>query len=276
MSPKFPLLISKTVLSILILLMAGCASSIAPVATTESTEYRQKKNYRLGETISVSVGEPIIAIQDFWLTTSQGAVALPNRDLDIKIVRWSGSLGGPTWVFKRGSRYEIKGEREIDGVRYAFVATEDLIPQSSSTRAVVRFAGNWCAVLVKADGTINQSQVWWQIPTGGAVKPASISDASAKFDGETIQTVQMGKGYENYEILYTGVNASGLNLTYREYSPEGLARVAFFQNLTYEVGVKNISFKKFKIAVESANSEKIVFRVVEDGFSKNAESSTGK
>ena len=47
----------------------------------------------------------------------------------------------------------------------------------------------------------------------------------------------------NYELLYTGVSATGLNLTYREFSPEGLARVAFFQNLTYEAAAKSIAFE---------------------------------
>ena len=41
--------------------------------------------------------------------------------------------------------------------------------------------------------------------------------------------------------------ASGLNLTYREFGPEGTARVAFFQNLTYEVGAKITTFKSTEL-----------------------------
>ena len=93
----------------------------------------------------------------------------------------------------------------------------------------------------------------------------AIFDPTAKIVRETSQNVKSSRGYENFEILYTGTNSSGLNLTYREFSPEGIARVAFFQNLTYEVGAKIITFKKYRIAVEHASSESITFTFLADG-----------
>jgi hypothetical protein len=90
---------------------------------------------------------------------------------------------------------------------------------------------------------------------------------------ESVPVVKTTKGYENYELLYTGVSATGINLTYREFSPDGLARVAFFQNLTYEATAKSIAFKKFKIAVEAATSESITFTVLADGHRESPEAS---
>jgi hypothetical protein len=86
-----------------------------------------------------------------------------------------------------------------------------------------------------------------------------------------VPVVKTTKGYENYELLYTGVSATGINLTYREFSPDGLARVAFFQNLTYEATAKSIAFKKFRIAVEAATSESITFTVLADGHRESPE-----
>ena len=72
--------------------------------------------------------------------------------------------------------------------------------------------------------------------------------------GQHGQNLQ-GVGFINYELLYTGSNASGINLTYREFSPEGLARVAFFQNLTYPADARSITFKQLRIRVERASAD---------------------
>ena len=94
----------------------------------------------------------------------------------------------------------------------------------------------------------------------------TISDPSVRLIREKVETIKIAKGYENYELLYTGVSATGLNLTYREFSPDGLARVAFFQNLTCESGAKNIAFKKFRISVVKATSEAMTFTVLSDRY----------
>lgn len=252
-------IISKSFFSLLLLAIVGCTSSLSPIAKDEPVEHRLNRNYRLGESMSVNVGEPMVVVQDFWLTTKRTPFAAPDRKVEVKLAGYYGALGSPNYVLEGGDLCVVRGEKVIDGVNYTVVG------------APIGF-------LVKSDGTINKTQIYWHPnpAVNGAVASATISAPSVSFAMQTVQTALLTKVYVNYEVIYTGVNASGLNLTYREFSPEGLARVAFFQNLTYEVGVKNISFKNFKIAVESANSEKIVFRVVEDGFSKNAGSSIGK
>lgn len=255
--------------SLVAIFLSGCATSLPPAKIEETTEYRSKKNYRLGESMSVNVGEPLVVIQDFWFITQQGSVAIPNADIDVRLTGYYGAGSNTIWVFKRGSRYEIKGEKEIDGSKYAIVATHEFIPSGSKSRDTKRIQDLWVGLLVKADGTINTSQVSYY-SQNNYIAPASISALSVSFEREKTFRVLQERGYENYEIIYTGVNASGLNLTYREFSPEGLAKVAFFQNLSYESGVKNISFKKFKLSIESANSERIVFKVLEDGLATPA------
>ena len=68
----------------------------------------------------------------------------------------------------------------------------------------------------------------------------------------------------NYEIIYTGRVGDTIRLNYREYSPDDLARTAFFQELTYPADQKSLRFRDIKMEVDVADSEKIRFRVVED------------
>ena len=122
-------------------------------------------------------------------------------------------------------------------------------------------------MLVKPDGTLHNRVAFQtsQFSGGLIVYTFAISDPATKMVRETSQNVETSMGYENFELLYTGTNLNGLNLTYREFSPDGLARVAFFQNLTYEAGARIIAFKKYRIAVEHASSESITFTVLADG-----------
>jgi hypothetical protein len=73
------------------------------------------------------------------------------------------------------------------------------------------------------------------------------------------------KGYENFEIIYSGINGSGMNFTYREFDPVNRSSTAFFQNLTYEPTAKEIAIKKIIISIEEANSKFIKFKVLSDG-----------
>lgn len=72
----------------------------------------------------------------------------------------------------------------------------------------------------------------------------------------------------NYELIYGGKDATGLHIVYREYTKDGLARQAFFQNLNYERNAQTIQFKNTKIEVLSSDNQKIVFKVLADDIEK--------
>jgi len=62
--------------------------------------------------------------------------------------------------------------------------------------------------------------------------------------------------------VYTGKGEDGLKLLYREFTPDDLARPAFYQELTYGSDAKVIRFRKLRIAVELADYEMIVYTVL--------------
>lgn len=50
-----------------------------------------------------------------------------------------------------------------------------------------------------------------------------------------------------YELLFSGRNNNYLNFAYREYTPDNVARPAFFQNVTYQEDAKQIRFKDLRL-----------------------------
>lgn len=68
----------------------------------------------------------------------------------------------------------------------------------------------------------------------------------------------------NYELIYDGKSSNTIHIVYREYTSEGFARQAFYQNLKYESTAKTIRFKNINIEILSADNERIVFKVLDD------------
>jgi len=223
--------------------LGGCST---PMQREDSTLLGSKnvknKNYLIGNSISVTVGDPMIKFQDFWNTTSEKSIATFSNTITLK--------GGPLEVTALiGKQYPIVGSITQEGITYTLVNVGAAF------------------IMVKPDGTIRDRVAVSQNLKDliMVVWTMSISDPTVLASKETIMKIDSRKGYENFELLYTGLSSGSINITYREFSPDGLARVAFFQNLTYPVASKTISFKKFKIEIESVSSDNIMFKVLEDG-----------
>jgi hypothetical protein len=80
----------------------------------------------------------------------------------------------------------------------------------------------------------------------------------------TAEKVITSRGYTNFELIYNGTANQAINLTYREYTPDDVARTAFYQNLTYDSKVESIRFRKLRIQIHSATNEEIDLTVLED------------
>lgn len=230
-------------------ILSACA---VPLKTDDSQKVEKKhqyvKNYTLGQPMVVTVGEPMIKFQDYWMNIYESPIATLDKTVNLK-----GGLLDIT--LEAGRNYPVRGRMSLDGVEYVVVAYND-------------DPLDYGAVLVKPDGTLHNRIVKRnaQITNGliPVVYTLTISEPSAKVIRETTQQITSTNGYENFEIIYSGISSNNLSLMYREFSPEGLARVAFFQNLTYEAGAKSITFKKYRISINKATSESIEFTVNAD------------
>lgn len=230
-------------------LISGCAHQIAqdrPQAL--STKHIFLKNYQLGETKRASVGEPIIQIKDYYATTvgQSNMVASESFTVDGTFVHQS---------FNQGQVIPVKGQVNISGKNFA----------------VLPIDGNplhFKALLVDDDGVISN-----KLATNGneglitMIYTYSIIPSSVRMNREISEKVLTEKGYQNYEVLYNGSDKNSMFFTYREFSPDGIAKTAFYQNLTYEAKAKTIKFKNFKINVTSSNNEGIEYVITEDSIS---------
>ena len=77
--------------------------------------------------------------------------------------------------------------------------------------------------------------------------------------------IDRSKPYENYEIIYTGRLGENVTFVYREYTPDNLAKPAFYQNLTYNLTeAKLVRFRKLQFEIREASNEQIKLRVLSD------------
>lgn len=67
------------------------------------------------------------------------------------------------------------------------------------------------------------------------------------------------------ELLYSGREGDTLHITYREYTWNGYARQAFFQQVYYDVKTsKSITFQDWVIDVLSTDNGQIRFKIVKE------------
>ena len=259
MKHKFRLLIC----SASALMLSGCYTPLLVDAPSKiSDEHKFVKSYVLGEKKTVTVGDPMVKVQDYWVENFGSKVAYPSISATIR-------LGVNTVILEENKRYNILGRVDFEGASYRVIELFK-IDRLEHMILVANLA------LITSDGMLKKLAVGeWRLGNLGRVIPMpsdpTVSEPRMRIIEESVPVVKTTKGYENYELLYTGVSATGINLTYREFSPDGLARVAFFQNLTYEATAKSIAFKKFRIAVEAATSESITFTVLADGHRESPE-----
>lgn len=227
--------------------LSGCATPIKPVAfESQGVSHKYEKNYTLNEKQRVNVGEPVIRIKDFYVERINIPMMEPTENFTV-------DAGMLRLDYAKGKKYNILGTY-INGDDSYFIVPSD------------RHTLEWSnpAVLVDKNGVIHHIAQTGK--AGAVVQPTSfkIVPDTARLAQLFEEKVSVTKGHENFELLFNGLDKNTMTFTYREFSPEGMARVAFYQTLTYDAKATTVRFKSFKINVFDANSEGITYAVVED------------
>jgi hypothetical protein len=233
-----------------IIATSGCAHQIErDVPVSQPAKHVYEKNYNLNAVKVASVGEPLIQVKDYYVTKVGQPVMTATSSFSIV-----GTLVNE--VFDSSRKLEVKGKTSIDGISY--------------TIAAFRYEGDgYQALLVRDDGTVHNKVANYSRQVGGVIPMIytyKITPEVAKVVRAEEEKVAVEKGYQNYEILYTGVDKNAMRFTYREFTPDGIARTAFYQDLTYEPNASYIRFKGFKINILKAGSEEVKFSVVADSL----------
>jgi hypothetical protein len=93
--------------------------------------------------------------------------------------------------------------------------------------------------------------------------PPSDTRRLFRLEGEAME-VDRTAGYTNYSLIYQGTNGDQINIGYREFTPDDLARAAYYQDLVYKAGEPSIRFRGLLLHVKAATNEEIVFTVLQD------------
>lgn len=234
---------------ILLVVATGAVSactSVAPVAPPAATEHVIKRNFEIGELKSAAVGEAMVSLKDYYRKTEHSTWSI-GQPVKLRV-----GLGSMVLV---PGEYDVVGKAETDGARYDVINVKvhpyeltSLNPSSAS--APMTFLIDESGHIARAGGGMGiTTEVAGLDPPDFRATRGEKTDVDAK------------RSYTNFELLYSGVSADAVRLTYREYSPNDSTRPASSQDLTYNLADKTVRFKDVLIDIESADNQAIRFRV---------------
>lgn len=231
----------------------GTPKPISNVVTKNIASSRiVEKNYILGKQLEAYVGETIVRVKDYYLEESETLVATANANATASGLMISVNL-------ENGRQYPVVGTWNLGGIEYSIV------------QASFASGPNQAGLLIREDGSI-ADRLLIMIGTNpnnykALVANSAISVVPARtrlIRGKTSKVDSRRGGYINFELLFSGITGQSMNVLYREYSPDDVARTAFFQNLTYDRNASTIRFKGLRIQLHSVNNERLKFTVIED------------
>lgn len=230
------------------LFVSGCAQQIRPFLRSHiGTDRVFDKNYEIGQKLTAYVGQPIVKVKDYKVNRFKAKHMRASDDFVI-------SGGIVTVAGDKNTDYAVRGETTIDGNTYTVVNLHS--PQ----------LGAGFGALIKPDGSVHSRMLNNNIVM---VYTFSSSPADLRFiTSKKEEEIDVDAGYLNYELIYGGTDGKSITITYREYTGKDLARPAFYQNVVYEAGKKQIRFRDTVLQVHEATNEQIVFTVISDGLAK--------
>lgn len=216
--------------------------SISPINSLFIEERNEvDKSYKTGAAQTVYVGEALIKKRSFLTKVESKLTAETANDT----VLAAENFGQVTLPKER--QFDVKYDVFIDGRK--FTAME--VPGKTGVIGVLFDSAGIISDKVMIDGKL--------LPQNFKVQPINSYVRMRR-----PEKILDRKTLENFEIIYGGVNNNQINMVYREYSPDDVARTAFFQELTYPTDSKTLRYKSIKLKVHNISSEGISFEVISD------------
>ncbi|HEX6858730.1 MAG TPA: hypothetical protein VF138_00820 [Caulobacteraceae bacterium] len=201
-----------------------------------------ERSYRIGERQTAAVGDAVVKVQQFVTKIKPVKEVRANEDFRLR-------GGGYDLRFTKDQLLDVTDTRDLDGHVYF------LVPVETSQLGMAGIL----TLQVAEDGRIHKKAF-----DGGFLFSYRPDPPSGRLTPVRESEVAQDKPFSNYEIIFTGYDGNAVHLVYREYSPENLARTAFFQELTYPAGAKTIRFRNLVLDVETVDAEAIAYKVVAD------------
>lgn len=211
--------------------LAACAST---PAEPPRIVHVQDRNFSIGVIKETSVGDSMVRVRDYWVE-----VGGPGGGWRSPLTFVVGN-GMSQYGFAAGVTYPVVGRRAIDGQIYDILGSfmdPLLVDQNGRVARVGAEIGPFTMALNDHPGRLEK------------LEPARVLD---------------NMPFQNFELVYSGKTDSTIRVLYREYSKGDLARVAYFQELTYGENDRSIRFKNIDIDVENSSNTSISFSVRRD------------
>lgn len=239
----------KRILLIAILIFSvfiqACGSwKYVPVGANAIDPGCYRKDYQLGVKKTAFIGQEIINLKEYHTTIpvalSQGSATIETRYKLSRILL----------TIESDNTYPLRGTIN-NGQDYYLIE-----PSGASYY-------NW-KLLISADGRISKeslySQTYEMVYTPNEEISITPQNYKLSFTGMCDGPIL------SYQLIYSGINDVSLNMTYKEFTGDDIARPSFFQNLTYNANAKQIRFKNFLIQIHDVTNEKITYTILEDGL----------
>ncbi len=237
------------------LLLTGCMSVRPPVAQLGGIQTKEEKNYTVGMEKTVNVGDPVAIRRNFFYKEVERSDRVKaSNDFEAQV-----KFPATAPVVYRGQQGE---ELEVVGT-----TTVDKKPCRIVSLGVAR-TGVPAGMLVSAETDqpvgkgvgVNAVGAWTTFTVS-----FSIDRPDTRFPILKRLEVVKDKPYENWEIIFTGRVGENITLVYREFTPDDLAKPAFYQNLTYNLEKeKTFQFRKLRVEVLRVSNEAMTFKVLSD------------
>ena len=198
-----------------------------------------EKNYQLGVEKSAFIGKEIIAAKKYKQTI-QSALSLEQVTITTRY-----NFTSIKYTIDNNSRHPLR-ETVTLGEKYYLLGNSD-----------------W-RLLISSDGKISKKSLYSYSDKMVYTPDKEISIEPQNF--ELLLKKTLDQPLFSFQLIYTGINDVSLNMTYREYTGDDLARPAFFQSLTYKADAKQIRFKDYLIQIHDVTNEKITYTILEDGL----------
>jgi hypothetical protein len=230
--------------SAIALLVFGCAPAtsyiggvaLTPASSQQKSERVSDVNFTIGTSRTVVVGEPLVRVKDYRRIVSATPMVQATEEAAITL---------PAARLSVPSSSELPLLTSIDGRRFA------------------RIGGN--AVEIDDAGVFSGHVM--QMTGPGSYEPiegvATIVPSSVRFAPRSRVSNSTTAEGENFEIVFTGRDATSVRFQYREYTSDDMARAAFSQDLTYPVSANVIRFRNLTIEIVNLGADSITYRVVE-------------
>lgn len=227
-----------------LVLLAGCAAQVVPPKLQRSPpELVTETNYAIGAVREAYVGETIVKIRNYRVERVGTGYMIPDQTFDIAVP------GLADLHVEKGERYRWRGSVTDDGTLYDIVD----VPAGSGKMGIL---------LTKETGEVTGRLIQSPAPVFlvGEHLPTPLG---TRFTHQ-VEARKVGIDEVHYELIYSGMSGRTINLSYREFTTDGMARPAFTQELHYNADEPTLRFRNLQVGIRGATNEKLTYVVLAD------------